>query len=586
MTGSSVTTVHSSNVHNANWREVISDRLIQRKRIEQEPFEELIHYIQHVFDSIDTLRNENLVLTIQREKLTTQLNLLTNGTATGNLDSLGAQLPSIQGPSISLEDQKRILQLQEQLTELHKQKGEKAQMIVDLRDSLEEKEKEIRSLRTKNNDLIISVQEYKNSIRRMEQTVVELEDAKQTLLDEHSALQMAYSSLESKFMSIQKDHTELIKRYMEIKARDAEALNRVNEQAHMAKLEQQKQQLALAIQDMPPGSELERENANLANVVRSGSLVATANISICPRRKLIDFESHEGEVNAVKWLPESHTSGKSLLLTGGGDRKVKLWEVQPEKSSAILRVTLAGSNATITSIDVENDMILASSNDFASRVWTMDGKLRRTLTGHSNKVLAVKFFSTATRVVSGSHDRTLKLWDLNRHACTRTLFAGSSCNDLVVTGSTDSGIIISGHFDKKIRFWDTRNEGSANEINLEGRITSLAISNDGSYLLAAVRDDTLRQLDLRQKQVVRTFLADGFKIGCDWTRAAFSPDNQYVAAGSNDGSVYIWNSTTGKADKILKETHSGHNVITCAWNSTGNLFVSCDKSKKSVIWVD
>ena len=38
---------------------------------------------------------------------------------------------------------------------------------------------------------------------------------------------------------------------------------------------------------------------------------------------------------------------------------------------------------------------------------------------------------------------------------TRTLFAGSSCND-IVAGRGMGNTIISGHFDKRIRFWDLR----------------------------------------------------------------------------------------------------------------------------------
>jgi autophagy-related protein 16 len=43
--------------------------------------------------------------------------------------------------------------------------------------------------------------------------------------------------------------------------------------------------------------------------------------------------------------------------------------------------------------------------------------LQHTLTGHSGKVLAAKFMSDPNRVVSGSHDRTLKLWDVRTKAC-------------------------------------------------------------------------------------------------------------------------------------------------------------------------
>ena len=42
---------------------------------------------------------------------------------------------------------------------------------------------------------------------------------------------------------------------------------------------------------------------------------------------------------------------------------------------------------------------------------------QHTLTGHSQKVMSVKFFGAATKVVSGGHDRTLKIWDLRSRVC-------------------------------------------------------------------------------------------------------------------------------------------------------------------------
>ena len=43
-------------------------------------------------------------------------------------------------------------------------------------------------------------------------------------------------------------------------------------------------------------------------------------------------------------------------------------------------------------------------------------------------------------------------------------------------GLLRSPSIISGHFDKRIRFWDIRSESSANEISLQGKVTSLDLS--------------------------------------------------------------------------------------------------------------
>lgn len=166
-------------------------------------------------------------------------------------------------------------------------------------------------------------------------------------------------------------------------------------------------------------------------------------------------------------------------------------------------------------------------------------------------MLAAKFLGEPSKVVTGSHDRTLKIWDLRSRACIETKFAGSSCNDLVTTDGSGS-TIISGHFDKKIRFWDTRTDCSANDIVLQGKITSLDLSRDCQYLLCCVRDDTIKLLDLRMNQIIQSFSNDNFKVSCDWCRVAFSPDGSRLAAGSADGSVFIWN-VSGRLEATLKD---------------------------------
>lgn len=106
--------------------------------------------------------------------------------------------------------------------------------------------------------------------------------------------------------------------------------------------------------------------------------------------------------------------------------------------------------------------------------------IQHTLTGHSGKVMAAKYVQEPVKVVTGSHDRTLKIWDLRSIACIETKFAGSSCNDLVTTDSLGS-TIISGHYDKKIRFWDIRTEKQADDVLMNAKITSLDLSKGTVY---------------------------------------------------------------------------------------------------------
>ncbi|KAK4336805.1 hypothetical protein RND71_044027 [Anisodus tanguticus] len=361
------------------------------------------------------------------------------------------------------------------------------------------------------------------------------------------------------------------------KAKDAEKLNIENEKIVRLQDELRRKELEVAAREMRISTD-EKVNS-LNNLINADSPVILAKL---PSQILFTHDGHDGEVNALKWVTDSEKYQKTnILATGGADRKVKIWLIS--STSATVLDTFTNSNASITSIDVDGDCLLASSSDFASRLWTInDSRLRRTFTGHSSKVTTVKFLGKPSKSVSGSYDRTIKIWDINKHVCIRTLFAGSSCNDLVTRQGQESEVI-SGHFDKSIRFWDVRTDSSANSIQLQGKITSLTILPNSFQLLSSDRGDTLKLLDLRMNQVIRNYYADGFKIGCDWTRACVSPDGEYVVAGSSDGIVYIWNTLSGKIEKELKGAHTS-NVNACSWSPNCQYFVSCDKNKKFAIW--
>jgi autophagy-related protein 16 len=74
----------------------------------------------------------------------------------------------------------------------------------------------------------------------------------------------------------------------------------------------------------------------------------------------LNFEAHDGEVNAVKWSPHGLT-----MATGGSDRKVKIWDIS--KGHQELKSTLTGSNGAIMSLDFDSAgslILAASANDF------------------------------------------------------------------------------------------------------------------------------------------------------------------------------------------------------------------------------
>lgn len=545
------------------WRQSILSQLNERKKIETHPFADVFKYYAKLLD----------------EKKSSSY----RSSAPGSSENVHS--PEHAPPSAHHEAEKRALenkvfQLQEELTAVLKKKDESSTKLLQLKSELEEKDKDMDQLLKQLNSVKMELHDAKEKIKHLEHRVQELADEKQFIKDEHDTLQTAFDCLDKKHLDLLRDYDELSRNFIDLKNRQAaaedERLKNVRAQARL----QQNDLLLSAMENpnCPPAS-------NAPNSYVSGIICAMCKV---PQRSLFTIEAHESEVNALKW-----TSKGDILATGGGDRKVKLWQMTA--TGATLKATLTGSNAAITSIDIDSDSLVASCNDFAARIWALDGsagcveyKLRRTLTGHANKVFGVKFMPSTNKIVTGSHDRTLKLWDIHRMACYKTLFAGSSCNDLVVcTGSPISSTIISGHIDKKIRFWDTRAETTPNEVVLGGKITSLDISANGFTLLACVRDDTLKTIDLRMNQIIKTYCSDGFRVAFDYARAKFSPDgdNEYIACGSSDGSVFVWNTLSGRVEKILRDEHRS-SVIATTWDPKGQIFVSCDRQKKVVLWTD
>ncbi|XP_051254919.1 autophagy-related protein 16-1 isoform X1 [Dicentrarchus labrax] len=611
------------------WKRHISEQLKLRDRVQRQAFEEIVLQYNRLLEKSDL--QAVLSERYQTDKYDVQR---------GHETSVGAD--SSRSDALQQEMAQMRIKHQEELTELHKKRGELAQSVIELNNQIQQKDKEIQSNEAKMLEYQQQINNLEGDCRDLRSSLQDLERANQTLKDEYDALQITFSALEEKLRKTTEDNQELVSRWMAEKAQEANKLNAENEKDSRRRQAKLQKDLADAakeplpvdpdddievlaedggkgggetspnrplsrtpskkISQPPPGGLLD-SISNIFGVSecvqpglvpahssrrRSANSFSTspenteAPSGVCaevrvPSTALHVFEAHDGEVNAVRFSP-----GSRLLATGGMDRRVKLWEVVSGRCEP--KGALTGSNAGITSIEFDSagSYLLAASNDFASRIWTVDDyRLRHTLTGHSGKVLSARFLLDNARIVSGSYDRTLKLWDLRSKVCMKTVFAGSSCNDIVCTEQC----VMSGHFDKKVRFWDIRAESIVRELELLGRVTSLDLNHDRTELLTCSRDDLVKIIDLRTNAVKQTFSAQGFKCGADWTRVTFSPDGSYVAGGSADGALYIWNVLTGKVDRTLDRNHNSA-INSVSWSPSGAYVASVEKGSKAILWSD
>lgn len=552
MTAMSSLTRHLEIESNETWETLIRKQFKIKKQLEQDPFEDVVNFCQRKIDEL-FITSSNQTKCCSEEKH---------------------------------DQEKRALQ--EQLTDLLVRKANCEIQIRSLKEQLNTEKDKNSKLKFELEKLLIELNECKRENTKLQDRVNDLKEGSETLLNEYTSLKDKFNHIESSYMIQQpkvnnqheQNKTEEAK-VQGFEVVDAEVSKDLeNPQPHPARRS--------TISKLPHSiwKHLFKHRKSMSDLIHLPETQDQFDIeiSVVPTRVLQRNKFSTWEVTAIRCYPnDSSTDTNCNFLLGGSDNNVKQYYYNQTNNSFVEKKVFEGANGSITSIDYKSDSFIASSTDKTCRFWSFDGKLHSTLSGHLNKVVAVKFMDTRRFVVSGSHDRTLKLWDLNKNSCTSTFYADSSCNDVAV-----ANVIASGHYDKKIRFWDVRAGLSslvAGKI-FDGKITSLSFALDGNKLLASIRDSQIALLDIRINQVMNFFTAEGFKLASDCARVAFSPDNNYIAGGSVNGSIYIWSTLTGELVEKIGENRaiSGQGVTICSWDSTGKYFFGCDKLTNLTIW--
>lgn len=288
------------------------------------------------------------------------------------------------------------------------------------------------------------------------------------------------------------------------------------------------------------------------------------------------IHAHEGGCASILF---EYNSGQ--LITGGQDRSIKMWDT----NTGSLSRTLYGCLGSVLDLTMthDNKSVIAASSSNNLYVWDVNsGRVRHTLTGHADKVCAVDVSKISNRhVVSAAYDRTIKVWDLQKGYCNNTIIFHSNCNALCF--SMDGQTICSGHVDGNLRLWNIQTGKLLSEVAAHSQaITSISVSRNGNVVLTSGRDNMHNLFDIRTLEVCSTLRATGNRVASNWSRSCLSPDDNHVAAGSADGSVYIWSISKADIVSTLKEHTTP--VLCCSWSGLGKPLASADKNGYVCTW--
>merc|ERR1712078_147885 len=260
----------------------------------------------------------------------------------------------------------------------------------------------------------------------------------------------------------------------------------------------------------------------------------------------------------------------------------------------MLKGTLEGHNGWVTSLatSMENpNMLLSASRDKSLIIWnltrdeTQYGYPKRSLKGHSHIVsdcvissdgayaLSASFSADNRQIVSGSRDRTIKLWN-TLGDCKYTISDKGhtewvSC--VRFSPNPQNPVIVSSGWDKLVKVWELSTcKLQTDHIGHTGYINTVTISPDGSLCASGGKDGTTMLWDLNESKHLYSLNA-----GDEIHALVFSP-NRYWLCAANASSIIIFDlEKKSKVDELKPEsTAVGKKArepecVSLAWSADG-----------------
>ncbi|XP_074289878.1 notchless protein homolog [Silene latifolia] len=326
------------------------------------------------------------------------------------------------------------------------------------------------------------------------------------------------------------------------------------------------------------------------------------------------LSAHQDAVLVVKFSPDGRN-----LASGSGDTNITLWDINTQ----LPQYTCQGHKNWVLSVEWSPDAKYLASGSKAGEIMCWDPKTGKSLggplVGHRKWITAISWEplhlqAPCRRFVSASKDGDARIWDVVLKRCVMCL-SGHTLSVTCVKWGGD-GVIYTGSQDCTIKVWNTQQGMLIRELKGHGHwVNSLALSTDhvlrtGAFGHKGTQHESpeeAKEAALEIYNKVRGNAPERLVSGSDdrslyiWeplldkhpkfrltghqqlvNSVGFSPDGQWLASGSFDKSVRLWNPRTGKFVHVFRGHVASVNQI--CWSADSRFLVSASKDSTLKVW--
>jgi WD40 repeat protein len=303
-------------------------------------------------------------------------------------------------------------------------------------------------------------------------------------------------------------------------------------------------------------------------------------------------------------LSVTFSNDDNKVVSASSDGTVRIWNSNNGTIILILGQvknldSLIGHTSSVLSVKISNDdkKIISGSRDKTIRVWDFNnGNLLHTLKDHIDSVLSVGFNQNCTKIVSGSEDKTIKIWDFNEDSenytkCILTLDNKNSVYS--VEFNHDSAKIASTSADN-IFIWNSETGDLLKKIEPSysyGGFSCVKFNNNSTLIFAGSYSNKIGILKIETGETIFSSSREEQITSID-----ISNDNTHFICGTGDPyskfsrgdelNIFKNEFSNNSSYKLLKSFPHIHTnrITTVAFNNNSSKIVSGSFDNSICIW--
>ena len=299
------------------------------------------------------------------------------------------------------------------------------------------------------------------------------------------------------------------------------------------------------------------------------------------------LRGHKDQVTSVAFSPK----GRYLASSSWGG-EIRLWDlgrrshglsssiIERKAKISTIRI-LKGHKAGIRTMCFSPDglKLVSGSSDKTIYLWNVTtGAPIALLKGHRKAIYGVSFSRGGRLLASASSDRTVRLWNV-ADGRSRAILKGHTDAVLAVDFSPDQRLLASSSRDRTIRLWHA-STGKLISV-LRGHkagVRSVSFSPDGKLLASAGRDKTVRLWDVSTGRNISIY--QGHKTVV--YSVHFNSGGKLLASAGFDKTVRLWNIFSKQPLREIKGHHA--EVYGVSFSPDGKQLASASRDKTIRLW--